>query len=312
MHLLIPAALALLACWQPLPLYLVALALFGLPHVIWEAGFLRSRYAARWPLPWWLALWAVLLLQAGIRTAVWLGAFSADAAQIVDLLSLLLLGIVLACAPGGTGWAARLAGLALAGAMLWLLEQGEILTALLLLAILHNFTPLAMVWDMARKGADGRADPAARQLAWHLSILFALPLLLACGLWNMPAAPAAVAAYGPLLDSQLPAAWGGLHRPALLSAIVLAQCLHYYSVIVLLPAAERRRTGRALMPPLLCAFAVAAAALMGTYYLHDYMAARKLYAVVAGMHAWIEWPVLLMALLGAGSAASASARLSPA
>jgi hypothetical protein len=296
-HWLVPATLALLACWQPLPLYLASLALFGLPHVIWEASFLRRRFAARWPLRWWLALWVILLAQAGVRMAVWLGAFGGDAAQILDLLSLLMLGAMVVLAPARTGWTARIAGLLLAGAMLLLLDSGEFLTALLLLAVIHNFSPLAMVWDMSRdKAAD---DAAGRHLAWHVSFLFVLPLLLAGGLWAMPAIPDGLAAYGALLDTQLPANWGGEHRAALLSAIVLSQCLHYYCVIVLLPQAQRRRSAQALMSPRMRAVAIGAAVLMCGYYLHDYAGARTLYAVASGMHAWIEWPVLLLALLGA-------------
>lgn len=68
--------LLLAALWLPLPLYLTALALFGLPHVIWEMAFLRSRYAGRWSLNWWIALWLVLLIQAGMRTGLWLGSVS--------------------------------------------------------------------------------------------------------------------------------------------------------------------------------------------------------------------------------------------
>jgi hypothetical protein len=296
-HWLVPATLVLMACWQPLPLYLASLALFGLPHVIWEASFLRSRFAARWPLRWWLALWVILLVQACARMAVWLGAFGGDAAQILDLLALLLLGAMVALAPSRTGWTARIAGLLLAGAMLLLLDSGEFLTALLLLAVIHNFSPLAMVWDMRRdKAAD---DAAGRRLAWYVSFLFVLPLLLAGGLWAMPAIPDGLAGYGALLDTQLPANWGGEHRAALLSAIVLSQCLHYYCVIVLLPQAQRRRSAQSLMSPRMRAMAIGAAVLMCGYYLHDYTGARNLYAVASGMHAWIEWPVLLLALLGA-------------
>lgn len=299
-HLLFICLMLVAAFWLPLPLYVVSLALFGLPHVIWEMGFLRSRYASRWPLRWWLALWAVLLAQAGIRGTVWWGTYPAASSQIVDLLSLLMLGMIVALAPRGTGWRARIAGLLLAGALLWLLEQGDVLTALLLLAILHNFTPLAMAWDMVRDGRADRADPESRRLAWTISGLFALPLLMACSPWSGAIAPSRMAAYGPLLDGQWPLAWEGTHRQALLSAVVLAQCLHYYCVIVLLPRAERRRTARAVISPAMRLGALTAVAMMLAYYAHDYGAARKLYAVAAGIHAWLEWPVLLMALLCVG------------
>lgn len=300
LHLLAVALLLIGALSLPLPMYLASLAVFGLPHIIWEMGFLRSRYAGRWSGAWWLALWGVLLAQAAARGAVWLGAYSPAASQIVDLLSLLLLGLIVAAAPAGTGWRARLAGLLGAAGVWLLLERGEILSALLVLALLHNFTPLAMAWDMAR---GDRGDPRARMLAWAVTGLFALPLLVAFSGWTgiaMPDAAAAMTAgQSSLLDAQWPQAWSVERRPAILSAIVLAQCLHYYCVIVLLPGAEHARTGKPVLSRRGGRLAWAAAAMALAYYLVDYTGARHFYAVAAGAHAWLEWPVLLMAWLGA-------------
>ena len=150
---LFPALLVVLALWLPVPLYLASLALFGLPHVVWELGFLRSRYAARWPLRRWLGLSAILLVQAAARGATWSGHFPAASSQIIDLLTLLLLALIVVLAPKGAGWRVRIVGLLLAGAMLYLLEQGEILTVLLLLAVAHNFTPLGLAWDPSTMGS---------------------------------------------------------------------------------------------------------------------------------------------------------------
>lgn len=290
-HPVFLTVLLLSALWLPLPLYLVSLALFGLPHVIWEMGFIRSRYAARWPLRWWVALWMVLLMQAGMRGALWMGSVQATSSQIVDLLSLLLLALLVVLAPKGAGWRVRVAGLLMAGIVWWLLQQGDFLTALLLLAMAHNFTPLAMAWDLARD------HPPARPLALAISGLFVLPLLVVASGWAAAMVPSIVEAQVPLLDGQLPQSWGGSYRSALLSAIVLAQCLHYYCVIYLLPRAEAQRTAKPVVSSAVRIYALAAVALMFGYYVLDYSAARKLYAVVAGAHAWLEWPVLLMAIL---------------
>lgn len=291
LHAIFLTTLTLGALYLPVPLYLVSLALFGLPHVIWEMAFLRSRYGARWPAIWWRALWLVLLAQAALRMAVWYGVYPSALSAITDLLALLLLGAIVLLAPRGTSWRARLAGAALAITMFLLLEHGEVLGALLILALLHNLTPLALAWDLAR---DHRY---ARALAWTISALFVLPLLVAASGWQGSTALLADS-HGGLLDSQLPAAWHGAFRPALLSAVVLAQCLHYYCVIVLLPQAERQRTARAILPASLRGVALAAAGLLAIYFIIDYQGARTLYAVAAGAHAWLEWPVLLMALLG--------------
>jgi hypothetical protein len=262
-------------------------------------GFIRSRYALRWPLSWWLVLWVILLLQAISRTAFWLGHYSASSSQIIDLLTLLLLGLAVSLAPKGAGWLIRMTGLLMAGGILWLLEQGEVLTVLLLLALAHNFTPIALVWDLARK------NPQFRVQAWVISGMFILPVLIACSGWTGAVYQTQLAGFATLLDGQLPNNWGGPNRQSMLSAIVLAQCLHYYCVIYLLPHAETHRVGKPVMTRTWQVTAIATTTLILGYFLVDYSAARKLYAIAAGMHAWLEWPVLLMAFLCAENMKSA-------
>jgi hypothetical protein len=281
------------AVWMPVPLYLFSLALFGLPHIIWELAFLRSRYGARWTARWWGLLWFALLLQAAVRTAVWSKAYPAELAAIADVLTLLIVALIVTLAPRGTPWRTRLAGAILAGATWYLLEQGEVISVLLILALLHNFTPLALAWDLARD------HPPARPLAWGITMLFAIPLLLpVAGLmtdWPLHAV-AFLSEQSEVLDRQLPASWSTGLRPALLSSMVLAQCLHYYCVIVLLPQAEHRRTQRQPLGSWPRYLAWGAALLLTFYFAIDYSSARGLYAVAAGAHAWLEWPVLIMAL----------------
>lgn len=290
--------LLMLALWVPLPLYLFSLALFGLPHIVWEMGFLRSRYAARWPTQWWIALWAVLLVQALARGAVWLGKYPADSSRVVDMLALFLLGLIVLFAPMRAGWLVRNAGMVLAGAIMWLLQRGELVVALLLLAVSHNFTPLAMAWDLAREHRP------ARRLAWSITGLLMLPLLVALSGWEGSMSPAVFASHAWTLDGQIPAGIVGASRGALLSALVLAQCLHYYCVIILLPQAEAQRTGEPVIPLQFRSAFILAAIVLLAYFLHDFSKARQFYAVAAGVHAWLEWPVLLMALLSTSSRAS--------
>jgi hypothetical protein len=275
-------------CCLPLPLYLVVLAVFGLPHVVWEMAFLRSRYAGCGSRRWWQALALILLIQASVRFAAWLGLAHAWFSQFVDLIALFVMALIVLFAPRGAGWRVRTGGLLLAGIALWMLEQGDYLSALLLLGVVHNFTPLAFVWDMAR--IDLRFKPLAR----YVSLLFVLPLLVAASGWVAPVSFAS--AQQSLLEGQLPSALGGTYRPALLSAMVLAQCLHYYCVIYLLPRAEVQRTGNTVIAPSLKYITLAVVSAMLIYFLVNYSAARQLYSVAAGVHAWLEWPVLLMML----------------
>ncbi len=298
------AAMVAGAVLVPLPLHVAALAVFGLPHVLWELAFLRRRYAAHWPGWWWSMLWLVLLSQAALRGVAWATGLPAELAQAADLLALALGFLVVLLAPRSAGLAVRLAGLTAAACMVGVLAWGDLLVALLLLSVAHNLTPIAMAWDMAR------VDTGCRRLAWTVSALFALPVVVACLPWSWSPALVLTGIPSGLLDGQLPHGWGGERRGALLAGIVLAQCLHYYCVIRLLPQAEAARGGGAVLAGRLRAVAVAASAALLVAFAANYGDARRLYAIAAGVHAWLEWPVLLMAFLsayrGTGGAASMS------
>lgn len=285
----------------PGPLYLVALALFGLPHVVWELGFLHSRYRGRWPLRWLMLSGAVLLVHAGLRTANWLEVFSATALQVADLLALLLLMLMLAVSPRGLGWGPRLGALVVGLAIMAALDAGHVAGTLLCLALAHNFTPVGLAWDMARQ------DPGYRQLAWGASGLFMLPLAMvavgAAGYWPTPLTNVGTEGLSTPWSKTL----AGPLQQAILSAMVVAQCLHYHFVIRVLPASERQRTGQHPLPLRVRQWAIVVSATLAAYFIHDYPVARRLYAVAAGLHAWIEWPILLMTLLAAPSAAQADA-----
>jgi hypothetical protein len=173
--------------------------------------------------------------------------------------------------------------------------------ALLWLSLLHNFTPLLLAWDLAREDATQRA------VAWGVTALMTLPVLLVVGAIGSPglAAWVATAQSGTSgtapLASQLPFGATPALLPALLTALVLAQCAHYLSVIHLLPRAEARRSGRPPLPQRARSLALLASAAMAAFFLVDHAAAREWYAVAAGAHAWLEWPVLLMTWLGGGA-----------
>ena len=302
------AGLALMA---PVPLHLVALALFGLPHVVWEMAFVRSRYGARWPRRWWHALWTVLALQALVRGGDALDIVPSQWVQASDIATLALIGALVACAPRGTGAAARLVGAVGAIALVWLLAAGELIVALLWLSLLHNFTPLLLAWDLARE------DASQRPVAWGVTALLVLPLGVVAAALAVPAfadwiaaaqggVSSGVASSGSASDAaplaaQLPFGATPQLLPALLTALALAQCAHYLCVIHLLPQAEARRSGRPPLPGRGRAAALLATAALAVYFLIDAPSARELYAVAAGAHAWLEWPVLLMAWLGGGA-----------
>jgi hypothetical protein len=299
--------LVITALLLPLPLYILALALFGLPHVLWELAWLRQRYAGHQPRSWWWAVGGVLLWQAGTRLAIWLDVLDPRAGPVIDLASLGLLGAAVLLGPRSSR-PTRLAGMLLAIAMGWALASDHLLIVLLSLAMLHNFSPLALAWDLARD------QPDQRPTAWLISILFALPLLIAAlplpfELFDLQATLGDALNQGlhglalplpnpGLLDGQLTPGWGddSGRRHTLLSALVLAQCLHYLSVIHLLPATGRLRRDAPLLNPRLRQLALLLSAALVIGFMIDYRSTRGLYAVASGLHAWLEWPILLLAI----------------
>ncbi len=128
--------------------------------------------------------------------------------------------------------------------------------------------------------------------------LLAMVAVGAAGYWS---SPLTLDGTEGLLTSWSNAAGGPLQQP-MLSAMVVAQCLHYHFVIKVLPTTERQRTGQHPLPHRVRRWAIVVSAILAGYFVHDYDEARQLYAVAAGLHAWIEWPILLMTLLAAPSA----------
>jgi hypothetical protein len=288
-----------LALLMPVPLYLVSLALFGLPHVIAELSYIAHRYRGRWPWRWWIPIGLPLACQAIVRTGVWMGAYPQDVGQIADLATLLMLTIVMALAPMRLAWPARFCAVAMAIGFFWLLEQGQWLIALLILSIAHNFTPLGLAWDLARENRQHR--PMLRAFA----IYFSLPVVVAMAgysghevLLHTPESEA------KLLAQQIPhswLAWSEGQQGALMSALALAQCLHYLAVMRWLPATACTSSVAMMGTKLVWLTVFAASALM-MYFWVDYGQARQMYGIAAGFHAWLEWPILWMVLIGQPSA----------
>jgi hypothetical protein len=176
----------------------------------------------------------------------------------------------------------------------------------LFLAVAHNLTPLAFLAD-ALSGAERR-----RVLSIMVIPFVVLPLTIATGLPHALLAQAGLVApevtmfYGGTLADNL----GAYVPPAYLdapwavnvfSAAVFAQCMHYAVVIFILPRLiDGAAAPRTLLPwPnagqfFLCLGGLALALAVGFSF--DYGAARKLYALAALVHGWIEIPILVLAL----------------
>jgi hypothetical protein len=277
-----------LALWQPVALYLSVLAWLGLPHVLWEATWVSRAWLPSLPRTVWFGVAAALATQALTRSALAMDRIDAMTAANADLVSLALaVAAVLPLLRGASVgvWLARFLALIAIPALLVSTGTAGAIGVLVGLSIVHNFTPIGLV--------PSRWRFAGMRLQHLLLALFAAPLLLFVILaliepplpsGTLPAEADWVAALSPRLAA------------ALLPALVWAQCLHYLSVLYLIPKAMGPSWSGLPLRPL----ALAVCGSLTVCWMTEPVMARRLYAIAAGMHAWLEWPLILVAIAGHG------------
>ena len=283
------AALGVMALWDPVGLYLVALAVFGLPHVLWEMAWVRQTWRGVLPRIFWGSLLGALTVQACARFALWADRIGPDVAALCDGVTLAL-ALMAALALFSRARPAQRVGLSLFAiamptALIVLADTPYVMGILAALAIAHNFTPIGLV---SRDACIGRWP--ARSV---LILLFAAPVTLFVALWVMGAGARPGPGWTP---AELGWAQGvsPAFAQALLPALIWAQCLHYLAVLHLLP----RTLGAAWKGLPWRMATLSACALLLLWFLFDFSGARGFYAIAAGAHAWIEWPLILLAMLG--------------
>ncbi|MER7583476.1 hypothetical protein [Kitasatospora sp. NPDC097691] len=293
------AALALVVALRaPTGLAVLGLAAFGVLHNVLELRYVAGRFAVVLAGP---LLRLLLALVTGIVLCRLLP--PSRAAQTAEIL--LAYGLLAAACRYGLRGRPR----ALAGSAVLLVGAGAASLAFpayhfVVLAHLHNVVPLLFLAEWSRRLPRGRWAFLAVQSGWVLLV----PALLLSGLLDG-------------LLSQRPGGWtdrlaAAYTPPALLTpeaglrflaVFAFLQTMHYVVWVWFLPryapeAAERfdarvpaLRGGRAW------ALGVGAGALLALLFAVDYAQGRSLYAALAGYHAYLEFPVLLMLVLGLGA-----------
>jgi hypothetical protein len=294
----------------PVATYLILLALFGFAHVLTELRYVDGRFSSRLGpmlLPGILGLIAMIAI---VRSGV-----------IAGLVPVTLgIGIEIAIGAGLAALAAVVspARPILIGALVLLFAVMAIaspLHALMTMALLHNLTPLGFF-------AEALPPREARTVVGGLTIPFLIiPLFIATGVpreammavadvsatWVPLAGPAA-RHYGAFLPPEVANMSWAIDAFA---AAVFAQIMHYLAVIVVLPrvAKARRLTGETLVPwprgLALLGTIGGLCALLFLYFMLDYAQAKAVYSTFAAIHAWIEVPILLLAVGGGLSLAAA-------
>lgn len=300
---------ALGAIALPLATYTLSLAAFGLAHVASELRYVDMRFGPRLARRLVRVLATLLAGIVLVRLARVSGMLTGESSAIVELLLVVVLTASVVPELRQSGW--RL-GVAVAAVLA--LGTGLAISpmhTLLVLAILHNITPVGFLAE-ATEGSERR-----RAMGWSLLGFVVVPLFIASGApftllarfgWVAP--ELSILPAGPLaahLGAYLPSTVHGESWAFYaFSAFVFMQCLHYIAVIDVLPRLEVAERGveRTTLPwPRQPIFVVAVIGLslgLAAHFWLDFAQARSLYGVAAAVHAWVELPLLLLALAPAG------------
>ncbi|MGO9024478.1 MAG: hypothetical protein ACLQIQ_09315 [Beijerinckiaceae bacterium] len=297
-------AFTTLALLAPLAIYTVSLALFGLPHVLSELRYVDHRFGRRLDRRLLLPIAVLLPAIVALRTATVFHLLAPALGVTAELGGVALLA--LCCAQGSA--ARRTVALVVAGSLGGATALAPY-DAAISLAILHNLTPLGFLWQIVPSKKRRFA------MFWAVAGFVGLPLLVATG-WPRAALlclfgpageidPLHVGALAAQLYVYVPTPFIATPRAVdFFTASVVAQGAHYAAVLILLPLLLARldRSARGLVMWPRAAFFVllcgAAGALSLGAFFSGFAEARALYGIAASVHAWLEIPVLVLALTG--------------
>lgn len=306
-----PIALALLglavlttvaAVAMPLLIYSVTLATVGLAHVLSELRYVDRRFGRRIAPARLAAMAALLAAAAAARACGVFGIVDQANAITAELSFVVVLALTAAHGPF-----ARCAFAVTLAAVLGIATLVAPYDTTITLSVLHNLTPLVFPWEITRR------QSRLRVMATALTVFVALPVLVATGwprallgAFDVPTATLDPLQVGPLSVQLYVYAPTPLlsHASAidLFSASVVAQCAHYAAVIVVLPLLLQRRDPSAagLLPwprgIIFATIVTLASAVALQRFSGGFVEARALYGIAASVHAWIEVPLIVIAL----------------
>ncbi|MFT7620196.1 MAG: hypothetical protein ACI97A_003853 [Planctomycetota bacterium] len=294
-------SVAAFAVAAPLLTYSLSLAIFGLPHVLTELRYVDERFGARISPRLGYTFLAILLLIVGLRlfSMADLGLVEAPRIELILVLGLAAVTLpILKNSPRSLT-----VGLMVLVAISCGLLVSPIST-LVLLAVAHNLTPIGFLVEQC--GAKRR-----RAVLAVCGLVFGLiPILIATGLpWQAlnwvgwTSANASILGVGTLSDQLgvfVPPMWRESNLAVhLFAAAAYLQCVHYAVVIHVLPRLSDGATTTAIPWPRARVFTgvvFGAGLVFFLGFAQSFTETRSVYGIFAAVHAWIEVPILLLAL----------------
>jgi hypothetical protein len=273
-----------LALRAPIVLTLVGFVLFGALHNLLELRYVLGRFAD-------LLTGRFLSVLVGLITGIAVCRLVAGpTGRLAEIgLGYLVLGVA-------AFWSLKRNRMGLAGVLAVLAGAAALSFThpahhFVVLTHLHNLVPLAFIWEWARHSPLLRAV----SVGWVLVIPAGLLLGLADGLMRLDAPARFSPADSPLFD--------GATAARLLAVFAFLQSMHYVVWVWLLPRYAPAATARFEMrvPGVrgwrIWVLGAIAALALGVVLWADYRTGRGVYAALAGYHAYLEFPVLLVMLM---------------
>ncbi|MDO8389429.1 MAG: hypothetical protein Q7V57_02990 [Actinomycetota bacterium] len=296
-----PVLALVLAVIAPVPLAVIAIAVFGVAHLGLESRYVIGRFSTA--VSWRVFAWLLVPLTAIAVVRL---------AQLGPKGTRIEASIALALAVGAWAWCTRRRW---AAALVGVIAIGGLAVPALrnpawyvvVVAHLHNLTPVAFLWEWSRDRGTraGRTLFRVAQLGWAVAI----PALVlggvfdrsswGLGTWAADRSATQVAAV------YTPAGWGGEWPLRFLIVFCFGQLMHYVIWCGFLPAVagpEHRRAGRVrgfgefLRPRVFVPGLLALATLIGVLQLTSGPEGRRIYASLASYHAYVEYPLLMLLL----------------
>ncbi len=303
--LVLISAIFSVAC--PLATYTFTLATFGLTHVLTELHYVNNRFHQRLENSLRLRISQLLLLVICFRSLQVFGlipnwiSITLELSCVVGLVALVI--PILAKKDWRLGVLATILCVILTVGIFW-----SATLTLLLFAILHNITPVGFIAEKLRGWQRNRALFACAVVFFLVPvvILSGIPykFLSSIGLVTLEASLFPVGGLefhlGVFVPKQLHNQVIAIHA---FSAAVFLQSMHYAVVIGVLPKWENANQFRTTNSFLtyyeqkqfrwLITFL---SALLFVAFTISFINARAVYGIVAAVHAWVEIPILLLAL----------------